>query len=193
MLVKEFARLQGCSVQWAGQLRKRKDKAWMDFLASRTPDGQEVATVATAGQIAGAKDDLARARVSKQMAWDNYTRADAMARQAFARPDAADVLPPLQRAAAEARKSYEAAARYEHTVAVQAGEYVPLGAVQGMRGALPQLVECIQALRQNVASRLPVEARTEFYRAFDLELGTWNDGVRKLDDYLESLLPAVND
>lgn len=190
MLVREFAQAMGCTIQWAGQLRKRKDKQWLDFLARRTPEGEKVATVATPGMVESAQDDLSRARASKQMAWDHYARADELARRAFGRPDAADCLPALQRAAAEARKSYEAAATYEHKLAVQAGEYVPIGAVQGMRAALPQIVECIQSLRTNVAGRLPEHMRTAFYQAFDLESPSWNEGIRKVDAYLETLMPT---
>lgn len=191
MLLQEFASLQGCSPQWARKLRARKDKAWMDFLAGHSVTGEPSPRIATRHQIDAAKSDLERARMSKQMTWDAYVRANELAEAAFRKPDRAVELPVLQRAAAQARKAWEEARDHCFKVEMEAGKYVPMASVVGMRNVVPMLAECIHSLRGNIAQSLPTQMRADFCAAFDEQRGNWNAAVKKLEEYLNNLLPSV--
>ena len=191
LMLREFAGLCGCSIQWARRLKKQGDRKWLDFIADHTVTGEPGPRIATDAEIEDAETELERARMSRQMTWDSYVRADGLAKKAFLRPDANELLPGLQRAAAEARKAYEAASDHCFKVELAEQKYIPVAQVREMKSIIPQLAECIQAMRSNISGRLPDKVRAEFQAAFDKEVLTWNKGVGKLEEFLKGLAPNV--
>lgn len=186
MLVKAYAKAHGHTVQWARRERKNETTAWKSFLASRCTGGAPVSAAVNIPREP--MSELERAEYSKNAAWATLQQALAAA-QAYQSGDVA-TMSALNRAVREARATYEAAAKYEKNQAIEAMRWVPIGKVEGIRSALPQLSEVVQNFRTTIAGRLPAEMRPAFYRAFDESRPAWNEGVRRVDAYIVNLLPA---
>lgn len=190
MLIKAYAAAHGCTVQWARRERKKNSQAWQGFLAERR--GSSVNNAQPADSVAFMPkqniEELERARLSKESAWQALQQATTIA-QSYAGEDVA-TLAALNRAVREARKTYEDASKYEKAQAIEARRWVPISKVEGMRCALPQLTEVVQNFRTAIAGKMPAEMRPAFYAAFDACRPAWNEGIRRVDDYITTLLPS---
>lgn len=186
LLVRAYAEAHGHTVQWARRERKKETAGWQSFLASRAAGGAPVA--AAVNVLRTPMTELERAEFSKDAAWTTLQQALAAA-QGYKGGDYA-TMSALNRAVREARATYEAAAKYEKQQSIEAMRWVPIGKVEGIRSALPQLSEVVQNWRTTIAGRLPAEMRPAFYRAFDESRPAWNEGVRRVDDYIQTLLPC---
>ena len=182
LLAREFARRFGCTVQWARKLEKKgNDPRFEDFRRSWRLAEPVRVTEREPGS------ELERARRAKQIAWAMLERAGqaSLADGADAAAQAA-----LNRAWLLARDAYAKAERHAHDMEVQARLWVSVNDVNAIRSALQTLSEHVRSWRQCIAGRLVDRHRDEFYRAFDESMDDWNEGLRKVDVYIESLLPC---
>lgn len=189
-MVKAFAESKGFTVQWARRQRAKNTGEWQSFLAERSADGTPVQGVAASSVavLRAPLSELERAQYSKEAAWSTYTKALKLA-QEFTGTDLA-ARAALNRAVREAQRAYEQAADYEKEQAIEAVRWVAIGKVEGIRSAFGQLGEVVQNLRTTIAGAMPAEMRPAFYQAFDASRPAWNEGVRRVDDYIQTLLPC---
>ena len=197
LLVKRYAAEHHCSVQWARQLRARKAPEWVAFCAGRpSPMKAKVAKPpikpAARGEkgeqgAAAEQNDLARAQLVKQQSWDMLQAAVAAA--ASLDVDPIDRLA-LNRAVLQARKQYEDACKHERALAIEARRWVSLADVAGIVAALGRLAEVVSTWEVVLAGHLPEEMRPAFEDAYEKAMPSWNEGIRALDDYIQSRLPV---
>lgn len=185
-MVKAYAEANGFTVQWARRQRAQNTGGWQSFLAARAGGLRAYGQQPAAAQEP--LDELDRARYSKDAAWQTLQQATATA-ASYKGGDVA-TMAALNRAMREARRTYEDAAKYEKAQAIEAVRWVPIGKVEQLKTALPRLSEVVQNFRTTIAGQMPAEMRPAFYKAFDACRPAWNEGVRRVDDYIKTLLPA---
>lgn len=181
--VQAFAAHLGKSVQWARKLKRENSKEWLEFSkpVAATPEPPPVL------RSHGADDDLTRALDAKERAWLLYTRA-ADAAVAFAGDGVQQVA--LNRAAKEAREVYERACKHAAACQIEAQRWVSIDRVAAIRDALGQLADVVQNWETTLAGALPDDMRPAFHDAFQRGRPAWNGGVKKLEDYIQTLLPV---
>ena len=179
MQVQAFARHLGKSVQWARKLKRENSKEWQEFCAP--------VVVKPAPVPVSAQDDLGRALEAKERAWQLFTRAADAA--AACDGDMVQQVA-LNRAAKEAREVYERACKHAAACQIEAQRWVSISAVSAIRDALGQLVDVVQNWETTMAGELPDDMRPAFHDAFQRSKPAWNGGVKKVDDYIQTLLPV---
>lgn len=188
-MVKAFAEANGYTVQWARRQRAKNTGEWQSFLAERARGGTPVQGVAASvAVLRSPATELERAQYSKEAAWQTYTNALKLAQEYRGNDLAARAA--LNRAVREGQRAYEGAADYEKQQAIEAVRWVPIGKVEGIRSTFGQLGDVVQNLRTTIAGAMPAEMRPAFYKAFDASRPAWNEGVRRVDDYIQTLLPC---
>lgn len=181
MQVRAFAAHIGKSVQWARKLKREGSREWREFCAG----GNVMRKLDSRALPAGPGDDLRRALESKELAWLMYKRAAEMANEGVG--DVTQQVA-LNRAAREARETYERACRHAADMQVQAGRWVSMERVVAIRDAMGQLSDVVQNWETTLAGKLPDEMRPAFHDAFLAGLPAWNNGVRAVDEYIASIL-----
>ena len=182
-MVKAFAEAHGCTVQWARKLRKRNAPEWVSFCTGPKETAEaEVPEVAP-----GPENELDRAKKAMDMAWVLYERAAAAAEKG-SRVTVDQIA--LNRAAKEARDVYDKACRQHAAAQISAGQWVSVERVAAIRSAARRLEAGVQKFQTVLAGKLPEEMRPAFHRAFESARPAWNDGVRAIDDYIQTLLPV---
>lgn len=186
IIIKELARAENKTVQWARKQRRLATETWKKFVDAKA---KQAPPSAPAAPSVPATDDteLARACWMASVAFDALTRAEQAAR-IYATDPAMSVT--TARALREARKIYEESQRHQKRLEIEALQYIPATKVRDIRAAMGRLAEVVQQFRVNIAGRMPQEMRAAFYAAFDEAKGGWNDGIRAIDTYIENLLPC---
>lgn len=183
ILVKELAHAEGKTVQWARKQRRIGSETWKKFVETKRKPVREP-EVATAGT---GDDELERARWMATVAFAALTRAEKSARYYERDPG---MCVTSARALREARRMYEEAQKHQKRLEIEALQYIPVTKVRDIRAAMSRLAEVVQQFRVRIAGLMPQEMRAAFYAAFDEAKGGWNDGIRAVDTYIESLLPC---
>lgn len=183
ILVKELAHAEGKTVQWARKQRRIGSETWKKFVETKRKPANEP-EVATAEN---GDDELDRARWMTTVAFAALTRAEKSARYYERDPG---MCVTSARALREARRMYEEAQKHQKRLEIEALQYIPVTKVRDIRAAMSRLAEVVQQFRVRIAGRMPQEMRAAFYAAFDEAKGGWNDGIRAVDTYIESLLPC---
>lgn len=183
MQVQAFARHLGKSVQWARKLKRENSKEWQEFSKPAPAPAPRVEVV----RAHGADDDLSRALEAKERAWMLFTRAADAA--AACDGDMVQQVA-LNRAAKEAREVYERACKHAAACQIEAQRWVSVGRVSAIREALGQLADVVQNWETTLAGALPDDMRPAFHDAFQRSKPAWNGGVKKVDDYIQTLLPV---
>jgi len=96
----------------------------------------------------------------------------------------------LNRAAKEAREVYERACKHAAAAQVEAQQWVSVSSVASIRSAMQQLEDVVQNWETTLAGELPDSMRPAFHKAFQASRPAWNQGVRALDAYIQTLLPV---
>ena len=184
MMVRAFAEHLGKSVQWARKLKRENAKEWQVFSARKA----EAPVVPPPVEVVRAPaDDLQRAVDAKERAWQMFCRA------AEAAEKGSEVLVEqvaLNRAAKEAREVYEKACKHAAAALVEAQQWVSIERVASIRAAMRQLEEVVQNWETTLAGAMPDSMRPAFHKAFQESRPAWNQGVRALDSYIQTLLPV---
>ena len=176
-----FAKHLGKSVQWARKLKRENSKEWQEFCQPASAPRVEVV------RAHGADDDLSRALDAKERAWMLFTRAADAA--AACDGDMVQQVA-LNRAAKEAREVYERACKHAAACQIEAQRWVSISQVSAIRDALGQLADVVQNWETTLAGALPDDMRPAFHDAFQRSKPAWNGGVKKVDDYIQTLLPV---
>lgn len=176
-----FAKHLGKSVQWARKLKRENSKEWQEFCKPACAPRVEVV------RAHGADDDLSRALDAKERAWMLFTRAADAA--AACDGDMVQQVA-LNRAAKEAREVYERACKHAAACQIEAQRWVSISQVSAIRDALGQLADVVQNWETTLAGALPDDMRPAFHDAFQRSKPAWNGGVKKVDDYIQTLLPV---
>ena len=182
-MVRAFAEHLGRSLQWARKLKRENSAEWQAFCA-RKPEPARAAPVEV---VRAPADDLQRAVEAKERAWAMYCRA------AEAAERGSEVLVEqvaLNRAAKEAREVYERACKHAAAAQVEAQQWVSVSSVASIRSAMQQLEDVVQNWETTLAGELPDSMRPAFHKAFQASRPAWNQGVRALDAYIQTLLPV---
>lgn len=188
MTVRAFAEHIGRSVQWARKLKRENSPAWQAFLARQTV--VKVEPVAPAPPIESTHtpmDDLQRALAAKDRAWSIFDKAAKTAERG------SKVLVEqvaLNRAAKEARDAYEKACKHAAQAQQEAQQWVSVDRVASIRAAMRQLEDVVQNWETTLAGMLPDDVRPKFHEAFTTARPAWNQGVKAVDDYINTLLPV---
>jgi hypothetical protein len=186
MAVRAFAAHLGKSVQWARKLKRENAAEWQAWNARRV----EVAApppVKEVEVLRAPDDDLQRAVAAKERAWHMFCKAAEAAEQG------SSVLVEqvaLNRAAKEAREVYEKACKHAAAALVESQQWVSIERVASIRAAMRQLEDVVQNWETTLAGALPDSMRPAFHRAFQESRPAWNQGVRALDSYIQTLLPV---
>lgn len=189
-MIKELAAREKKTVQWARGQRRKGTPLWRAFVETKSnpsAGGTEWKPSATAPDVIPADVELSRARWMSASAFEALRRAEATARHYEGDPT---MMVTAGRALREARRIYEDATRHQKRLEIEAQQYIPLAAVRDIRAAMARLAEVVQQFRVRIAGRMPQEMRAAFYTAFDEARVGWNDGIRAVDTYIESLLPC---
>ena len=177
--VAAYAAATGCSLTTARLHRRAADARWVEWQKSRG---------ISEGARASAPDDSAewvRAAAARDAAYLAFQRlSDAMA----AAPP--EQLAALTRAAADARKMWEAACEHAARTASDCGQLIPLTTVRALQEKLigSGLAPALRAWAQNIAQRLRPEVRAEFFNAERAERPRLYAAIEALDHELEALL-----
>ena len=183
MQVQAFAAHLGKSVPWARKLKRENSKEWQEFIAPAPVKPEPVPVL----RAHGADDDLSRALDAKERAWMLFTRAADAA--AACDGDMVQQVA-LNRAAKEAREVYERACKHAAACQIEAQRWVSISQVSAIRDALGQLADVVQNWETTLAGALPDDMRPAFHDAFQRSKPAWNGGVKKVDDYIQTLLPV---
>ena len=189
-MIKELAAREHKTVQWARGQRRKGTPLWRAFVETKSNPATDITVPESSAPLpdpAPADAELARARWMSASAFDALRRAEAAARHYESDPA---MMVTAGRALREARRIYEDATRHQKRLEIEAQQYIPLAAVRDIRAAMARLAEVVQQFRIRIAGRLPQEMRSAFYAAFDEARAGWNDGIRAIDTYIESLLPC---
>ena len=189
-MIKELAAREKKTVQWARGQRRKSTPLWRAFVETKSNPATATAEPPPAAPLpdaAPADAELSRARWMSASAFDALRRAEAAARHYESDPA---MMVTAGRALREARRIYEDATRHQKRLEIEAQQYIPLAAVRDIRAAMSRLAEVVQQFRVRIAGRLPQDHRAAFYAAFDEARAGWNDGIRAVDTYIESLLPC---
>ena len=178
-----FAAHLGKSVQWARKLKRETSKEWQEFCKPAAATAPRVEVL----RAHGADDDLSRALDAKERAWMLFTRASDAA--AACDGDMVQQVA-LNRAAKEAREVYERACKHAAACQIEAQRWVSISQVSAIRDALGQLADVVQNWETTLAGALPDDMRPAFHDAFQRSKPAWNGGVKKVDDYIQTLLPV---
>ena len=185
IIIKELARAENKTVQWARKQRRLATETWKKFVEAKAKQAPPPAPSMPAASEPG-DSELARAHWMTAVAFDALTRAEKAVRY-YERDPSMSVT--TARALREARKIYEESQRHQKRLEIESLQYVPVTKVRDIRAAMGRLAEVVQQFRVNIAGRMPQEMRAAFYSAFDEAKGGWNDGIRAIDTYIENLLP----
>ncbi len=183
MQVQAFAAHLGKSVQWARKLKRENSKEWQEFITPAPVKPEPVPVL----REHGADDDLSRALDAKERAWMLFTRAADAA--AACDGDMVQQVA-LNRAAKEAREVYERACKHAAACQIEAQRWVSISQVSAIRDALGQLADVVQNWETTLAGALPDDMRPAFHDAFQRSKPAWNGGIKKVDDYIQTLLPV---
>ena len=183
MQVQAFAAHLGKSVQWARKLKRENSQEWQEFIAVAPVKPEPVPVL----RAHGADDDLSRALDAKERAWMLFIRAADAA--AACDGDMVQQVA-LNRAAKEAREVYERACKHAAACQIEAQRWVSISQVSAIRDALGQLADVVQNWETTLAGALPDDMRPAFHDAFQRSKPAWNGGVKKVDDYIQTLLPV---
>lgn len=182
MAVRAFAEKLGKSVQWARKLKRENAPEWREFCSHRAAP-----VAAPVEVIRQPVDDLQRAIDAKERAWVMFCRASEAAEKG------SEVLVEqvaLNRAAKEAREVYEKACKHAASALVEAQQWVSIERVASIRAAMKQLEDVVQNWETTLAGALPDNMRPAFHKAFQETRPAWNNGVRAVDSYIQTLLPV---
>lgn len=196
MTTQAFAAYLGKSVQWARKLKRENAQEWVDFCARQQQ--RAVAPVASrpavrevevfrAPRADGPADDLQRALDAKELLYGIFLKAaEAAANGSGSTVEQAA----LNRAAKEARDSYEKAGKHASALLKENELWVSIERVAAIRDALRQLSDVVQNFETTLAGRMPDEMRPALYEAYKLSRPAWNSAIRSLDAYINTLLPV---
>ena len=136
------------------------------------------------------RQDLEKAELICTEAWAAWQGMNGLLNAALKDPGKQDIIPSLARATRESRKQWEDATKHREALLRAAGLWIPVERVMAIRTHLKPLGSVIEKLEVNIAGRLSPENRHEFYQAFETAMPEWNTGIRKMDEYITSLLPC---
>lgn len=190
--MRAFAESIGKSVQWARKLKREGAPQWQAFLAAQVAGSAEVLPQVRGGGVSAAlplpspDEDLKRALEAKHRAWVIFDRSAAAAERGSS---VVVEQVSLNRAAKEARDAYEKACKHAAAAAQAAGQWVGIDRVAAIRSAIRQLEDVVQNWETSLAGQLPDDMRPRFHEAFAASRPAWNKGVRRVDEYISTLLP----
>lgn len=189
LIVKALSREYGYTERWARKQREKNTQIWQDWCANKTVPGSSKPASSTQARPRK-ESDLDRARMVCTEAWRAWKGLNKLLSDAMEDPAKQDVIPAIARAVRESRKAWEDATKHKETLLKSAGLWVPVERVKAIRTELKPLGGVLERLEVSIAGRLPPENRHEFYRAFELSLPEWNEGIERMNLYIESLLPC---
>lgn len=187
--VRALAKAYGYTERWARKQRERKTDVWRDWCAGHSV--QPVDGVRAERELSvGEESDLKRAEKVCAEAWVAWEGMNELLRIAMADPDQQDVIPAIARAVRESRKAWEDATKHREALMKSACLWVPVERVKAIRAELKPLGGVLEKLEVSIAGRLAPENRHEFYRAFEASVPEWNEGITKMNGYIERLIPS---
>lgn len=176
--VRGFAAAMGIAERTARNYRRENRPEWREWRMKRGL----VAADGGAGVVAG--DEVVRAEAAREAAYVALERLNGACAVAEA-----DQLPVLIRAAADARKAWEAACRHAEAAAVDAGRLIPVRVVRALQAELvPPLAQALRSWEHRVAGVLPPEMRPAFFNAVRAERPVLDARIRGIDERVEGLL-----
>lgn len=192
--IRALARAHGKTERWARKQRQIGSDVWREFCDGQKIDGAAL-DLAEKEQRQGARSidqdtDLEKSERVCVAAWSAWEGMDKLLTASLHDPDKQDVIPSLARAVRESRKQWEDATKHREALLRAEGLWIPVERVMAIRTHLKPLGAVIDKLEVSIAGRLSPENRHEFYQAFESAMPEWNAGVRKMDDYVRSLLPC---
>ena len=173
--VRALAKAHGKTERWARKQREKNTPIWQEFC-----EGQQVRSPAKREEDAQERTDLEKAELICTEAWAAWQGMNGLLNGALKDPGKQDIIPALARATREHREALLRAA----------GLWIPVERVMAIRTHLKPLGSVIEKLEVTIAGRLTPENRHEFYQAFEAAMPEWNAGIRKMDEYITSLLPC---
>ncbi len=190
--VRALAKAHGKTERWARKQREKNTPMWQEFC-----EGKQVASPAKR-EDAQERTDLEKAELICTEAWAAWQGMNGDFIMAFTLQIRQKKLlgktvldiPSLARATRESRKQWEDATKHREALLRAAGLWIPVERVMAIRTHLKPLGSVIEKLEVNIAGRLSPENRHEFYQAFETAMPEWNTGIRKMDEYITSLLPC---
>lgn len=183
--VRALAKAHGKTERWARKQREIQTPIWQEFC-----EGQQVAGPEKREESPTERTDLEKAELICTEAWAAWKGMNGLLNGALDDPGKQDIIPALARATREARKQWEDATKHREALLRAAGLWIPVERVMAIRGHLKPLGSVIEKLEVTIAGRLTPENRHEFYQAFEAAMPEWNTGIRKMDEYITSLLPC---
>lgn len=186
--IRAFARWRGCTERAARNYRRdpKTGEPKPEWVAWQQQNGRPGcgAQTSPAAPVENKDREWQRAARAQEEAWRTLVR---LQDECAAAPP--ELLPHLTRAAAEARKMWQAACEHANTSAVNSGQLVPLSTIRKLQVQLvPALGVALRAYANNIAQRLHPEARPAFYAAHGIERAALNTHLRNIDAALETLL-----
>ena len=183
--VRALAKAHGKTERWARKQREKNTPIWQEFC-----EGQQVASPAKREEPDTERTDLEKAELICTEAWTAWQGMNGLLNGALKDPGKQDIIPALARATREARKQWEDATKHREALLRAAGLWIPVERVMAIRTHLKPLGSVIEKLEVTIAGRLTPENRHEFSQAFEAAMPEWNTGIRKMDEYITSLLPC---
>lgn len=177
--VRAFAAALGIAERTARNYRRENRPEWCEW---RRRQGLVAYDSGAGGGSAG--DEVERAVNARESAWKALVRLQ----EACVTAEAGQ-LPVLIRAAADARKAWEAACRHADAAAEAAGRLIPVQVVRRLQAELmPPLGQALRSWEHRMAGLLPPEVRPLFFNAVRAERPVLDARIKAIDERVEGLL-----
>ena len=174
--IRAFAAAQGIAERTARNYRKEGRPEWREWCSRRG--------VSAVSEGAGVGSEVERAEAVREAAYAALERLNGAC--ATAPPEQ---LPVLIRAAADARKAWEAACRHAEEAGVNAGRLVPVKVIRAMQSELvAPLGQALRAWEHRMAGLMPPEVRPLFFNAVRSERVVLDARIKAIDERVEGLL-----
>lgn len=187
--IRAFAREKGVTPRTARMYRKDPKTGepraeWLEWLAGGGHQGAAAKVEPDAPRRSSVREEWERAVEARETAWENLRRL-----QERMKSVSSEELPALARACREQRRAWQDACNHAREAEVAAGRLISRDVLAEVERALVvPLNDAFRALRNQVASQLPVNVRAQFYNAWKRSQKGWERGVAAIDMRIKDLL-----
>lgn len=188
--IRALARAHGKTERWARKQRERNTQIWNDFGEGLKIELPTTLQTDREKKEKNCESDLTRAECVCGEAWKTWEGMNVLLTAALKDESKQDIIPALARSAREARKQWEDATKHKEALLKASGLWIHVDRVTAIRAHIKSLSSVFSGLEVSIAGRIDPQNRHEFYRAFSESMPEWNNGVRKIDEYITSLLPC---